>query len=355
MVPVHFFILFCTKHLGLKNQIIVKALPVEDIIRDLAHQWGMPIEEDGGEFTVLLPEELGEGYVRGTSFSSGVGVIQYKCTFYKEYEIHFSVLQIHPLKFMFCSRGLVHHTFEGETELHTIHTHQNVIVSSSGKKGHVITFKANQDCHLTSVEIVRSDFSTRENYSFKDLSPGLIPLFEDAESQKQFFYQGNYSLKASEIIESIEHKEYSGFLRSVLLEGKALQMLVLQIMQYKDDQREDGDTQIIRRSELKIIENATEILDRDLSKNYSVAELAKEVGTNVNKLQVGFRIMFGYTVNKYAQQQKLKVAKELLENSDFNISEIVNKIGLSNRSYFAKIFKEKYKVSPSYFQQNRSK
>ncbi len=77
--------------------------------------------------------------------------------------------------------------------------------------------------------------------------------------------------------------------------------------------------------------------------------LAKEVGTNVNKLQEGFRYMFNLTVNKYVQQVKLEAAKEMLNNSEHNISQIVGLIGLNNRSYFSKIFKEKYGVSPKYF------
>lgn len=49
------------------------------------------------------------------------------------------------------------------------------------------------------------------------------------------------------------------------------------------------------------------------------------------------------------QQVKLEAAKELLSTTEYNISQIVNMIGLNNRSYFSKIFKEKYKVSPKYF------
>ena len=63
--------------------------------------------------------------------------------------------------------------------------------------------------------------------------------------------------------------------------------------------------------------------------------------------------MFDLTVNKYMQQVKLDAAKDLLITSDHNISEIVNLIGLNNRSYFSKIFKEKYGVSPNYFLQSR--
>jgi YesN/AraC family two-component response regulator len=53
------------------------------------------------------------------------------------------------------------------------------------------------------------------------------------------------------------------------------------------------------------------------------------------------------------QHIKLEAAKEMLKLSEKNISEIVTSIGLNNRSYFSKIFKEKYGVSPKYFLKNK--
>ncbi len=86
-----------------------------------------------------------------------------------------------------------------------------------------------------------------------------------------------------------------------------------------------------------------------LATNHTVESLAKEAGTNVNKLQEGFKYVYDLTVNKYMQHIKLEAAKEMLHLSEKNISEIVTAIGLNNRSYFSKIFREKYGVSPKYF------
>ena len=53
------------------------------------------------------------------------------------------------------------------------------------------------------------------------------------------------------------------------------------------------------------------------------------------------------------QHIKLEAAKIMLMESEKNISEIVTAIGLNNRSYFSKIFKEKYGVSPKFFLKSR--
>jgi len=134
----------------------------------------------------------------------------------------------------------------------------------------------------------------------------------------------------------------------MFLEGKLYEMLVIQIVQYEDDQ-EDKLPQILRRTDVEKVKQAVELINNNLDKNYSIEFIAKEVGTNVNKLQESFKYMYDLTVNKYMQQVKLEAAKDLLNSSDYNISQIVNMIGLNNRSYFSKIFKEKYNVSPKYF------
>lgn len=330
-------------------KITVKALPVHDIIKDLSRQWQVPIADDSGELTIQVPKDLGEGYVRGSSFYSGLGIIEYHCKFKKDFSLVFSINQTHPLKYIFCAKGLASHTFEGEEKENPIEPFQNIIVSSSGKKGHILNFKANTYSHIISIEIIRGVFNNRKNYNFEGLTPELKHLFKDSVAEKKFFYQGNYSIKAADLVEEINQKKFQGFLRSILLEGKIMEMLVVQIEQYLDDQREGNLPQILRRSDVEKVQQATQYINNNINKNLSVDQIAKEVGTNVNKLQEGFKYMYNHTVNKYMQQVKLEAARELLGNSDFNISQIVHQIGLTNRSYFSKIFKERYGVSPKYF------
>ncbi|HET8753396.1 MAG TPA: AraC family transcriptional regulator [Salinimicrobium sp.] len=334
-------------------KIFVHALPVNEIIADLAKKFEVPVQDDCGELTIHLPEKAGTGIIRGNTFESGIGFIQYNCTFYEDTELHFTRDLNHPLKFIFCSKGKIDHSFEKDDELHTIEAFQNVIVASSGYNGHVLYFKANEISHISSLEIIRSIFSHRNNYNFLDLGKDMAEVFKDQKAEKAFYYQGHYSIKVADIVEEINSEEFSGFLRSIFVEGKAFEMLSLEIAQYHDDQREDRLPQILRRSDVEKVKITAERIQKELEINHSVDFLAKEAGTNVNKLQDGFKYMFGLTVNKYMQQAKLEAAKEMLISSDYNISQISGMIGLNNRSYFSKIFKEKYGVSPKYFLKNQ--
>ncbi|MFD0975855.1 helix-turn-helix domain-containing protein [Salinimicrobium gaetbulicola] len=335
-------------------EIYVKALPVEEILIDLSEKLDLPIERDAGELCLNLPREIGYGFIRGSSFPSGLGIIEYYCTFFKDLRIHFSANKIHPLKFIFCSKGKINHAFENEENPHTIDTYQNAIVSSAGHNGHVMYFNANETVHVCSLEIIRDKFSLRNNYNFEGLDSNLKNLFEENVAKDVFFYQGNYSIELADIVEEINKKSQTGFLRSIFLEAKVYEMLTKQIIQYQTDQNSESLPFLTRQSDVEKVKQAVKIIKKEMNRNFSVNYLAKEVGTNVNKLQEAFKHMFGLTVNKYMQQVKLEAAKELLMTTDHNISQIVSMIGLSNRSYFSKVFKEKYGVSPKYFLRNHN-
>ncbi len=333
-------------------KISVKAIPVNEVMKGLADQWQVPLTEECGEMKLELPKGLGEGSITGMSFPSGLGIIRYNCMFHQDYEILFSIKGNHPLKFIFSTAGSVNHSFEGENDRHEIKTYQNVIVSSSGTNGHLLSFRGGEINQIVSIEIVRSEFSKRKNHDLYDLDPILSGVFLDSIAAQSFIYHGNYSIKAADIVENISLNNYYGVVRSVFIEGKLLQMLVIQIKQYQDDHRKDNSPQMLRSYDAVRVKRAAEMINSQLNKNFTVEFLANEAGTNVNKLQEGFKQMYGLTINKYAQEVKLQAARELLLEKGLNITQVVTSIGLNNSSYFSKIFKKKYGMSPGIFQKH---
>jgi len=334
-------------------KINVRSLLVNEIIKDLSKSFMVPIRNESGVWSIEIPLFLGRGFIRGINFDSGIGVMYYYCNFNQDLSIHFLIDAVHPLKFIFCSEGQVGHTFQNSETFHKIETYQNIIVSNNGHYGHVLHFKANVLTHLSSLEIIRSKFSLHSNYDFQDMDPGLKELFEDKLSKKPFFYQGHYSIKSADLMNEMISRKHRGFLRAIFLEGKSLEMLVIQMSQYNDDQYGGKLPKILRKSDIEKVDQVASRILANLSCNYTVESLAKDAGTNINKLQEGFKHEYNLTVNKYMQNKKLEAAKEMLMTSEKNISEIVTAIGLNNRSYFSKIFKEKYGVNPNYFLRSR--
>ncbi|MCJ7758131.1 MAG: AraC family transcriptional regulator, partial [Gillisia sp.] len=184
-------------------RIDVRSLLVNENISDLSESFNVPIRNGSGVLAIEIPKVLGKGFIHGTNFDSGIGIMSYYCKFNQDISIHFLNDAVHPLKFIFCSEGQVGHTFQDCKDFHNIETYQNIIVSNSGHNGHVLHFKANVLTHVSSLEIIRSKFSQHFNYDFQDLDPGLKELFKDEVSEKPFFYQGHYSIKSADLMDEM--------------------------------------------------------------------------------------------------------------------------------------------------------
>ncbi len=329
------------------HSIVSHSIPLKNVIHDLAEELGTTVHHNCDEYTIFLPATWGKGCVKGIDFKGGHGIILYDCIFKEDIEIRFIVNKIHPLKFLFCEEGQLTHRFEDEVELHALDVLENIIVASSQKQGHILRFKAGVRTKINSLEIIRSDFIKNVDCELKSLEPRLQNLFRDVDAKHVFYHKGNYSVKMADLFIEIAGFPESDFLRRIFLEGSAFKVLTLQIQQYRDDVAKTGNKSLLRKSEMERIRNATAIIDREILDFKSVLQLAHQVGLNTNKLQTGFKALYGTTVNDYVQNRRLDVANSLLRKSDYTISEIVYLIGLSSKSYFSKIFKEKYGVPPS--------
>jgi AraC-like DNA-binding protein len=60
-----------------------------------------------------------------------------------------------------------------------------------------------------------------------------------------------------------------------------------------------------------------------------------------------------YGPNEYIRMIKLKNAAELLKSGEYNIEEIVFKLGFNSSSYFIKCFKSMYNETPKQFMKSR--
>lgn len=337
------------------NSIQVNSLPLKDVIRDIAKVLKIPFSENCGEYLLKLPASVGEGSIRGINFEGGLGLIQYDCLFKEDMEIHFVVNNIHPLKFLYTVEGVLLHRFENEDQLHQIEQYQNAIVASSKHNGHVLLFKAKQKVCVNSLEIEREKFQAKMACDINSLDDELEKLFKDIKASGAFYYSGNYSLGIANILNEMSEFLAENFTRKLFLEGMSYQILTQQILQYQDDQKDEGERMLLRSSELKQIQHISYLIESNISDVPTVENLAKEAGLNINKLQEGFKKLYGTTVNNYVQKVRLDAAYNLLTKTDLSISEIVNAIGLSSKSYFSKIFKEKYSISPSDFRKKHNK
>lgn len=330
------------------------SIPLKLVIQDLAKEFGIKAHQNCEEYSFQIPSSYGEGSITGVELQNGLGMIFYDCTFLEDLQIKFIVDQIHPLKFIFCERGTISHQFEKNDRWHDLEALDNLVVASYDKTGHILRFKAGVKTVVNSLEVNREEFIANKNCILNTLSGEIHDLFVDTKAMIPFFHHSDYSVKMADLFMELHEFEEEEFLRYLFLESIATKILIHQILEYKDDIASPENKSVLRKSEIKMIHQAASIIDDNILDFKSVQELAHEVGLNINKLQNGFKDLHKSTVNGYVQDKRLELANKLLLNSDISISEIVYKIGLSSKSYFSKIYKNKYGCSPSEIRKRRT-
>lgn len=140
----------------------------------------------------------------------------------------------------------------------------------------------------------------------------------------------------------LEHP-YGGHLGRLFLESNALSYVIEVAQALKDERRLVA---LIGRREYDRVMHAREILDGDLVDTPTTLELARRVGINVTTLQANFKAVFGKTIFAHVREQRLMVAKVLLQEYRLSVAEAGRRVGFSRPSAFSAAYRRHYGHPP---------
>jgi len=89
------------------------------------------------------------------------------------------------------------------------------------------------------------------------------------------------------------------------------------------------------------------ILNGEIDQQCSLEELARVVNLSSSRMRHLFKDHTGLTPAAYLKTLRLEKAKELLETTFLSLKEIMKRIGVQDKSHFARDFKSVYGLSPS--------
>ncbi len=104
---------------------------------------------------------------------------------------------------------------------------------------------------------------------------------------------------------------------------------------------------IANKSHYDKIIMAKQLIEKDLSINYTIPELSKLVGTNEQYLKKYFKQYFGKTVMNYITEQKMNHAKELIMTGEYRVSDVARLTGYKHSTHFTTAFKKYFGFIPN--------
>lgn len=136
---------------------------------------------------------------------------------------------------------------------------------------------------------------------------------------------------------------YNGDLGRLFLESSAL-ALVVEVAALIGQERTRVPGMAKRRYDQIALARA--ILDARMASPPSTLELARQVGVNVTTLQAEFKRVYGTTLFGHVREQRLLMARVLLQESGQGAAEIGRRVGFSSPAAFATAYRRRFGHPP---------
>ncbi len=249
------------------------------------------------------------------------------------------------VNFLYCLDGNLNQKFIIDETSNKISRYQSAIVKTEVEEGLIIKFKKNQPLKACNISVFE-----KENEAIDDeYIEAIFSIFDDTN----VVHLNSYNLKIAEYLDTFHNVEGSGITKKLQVEAVIMMILANMIKEHKLSLKNQiaNQTHLTIR-EISIIRDLCNEINSTPEAPYCINQLMADTGLSAAKLQEGFKLISGSTVTEYIRNTRLEKAEELIRTTDLTISEVVYTIGFSSRSYFSKIFKEKYECSPKYYQEH---
>jgi len=100
------------------------------------------------------------------------------------------------------------------------------------------------------------------------------------------------------------------------------------------------------------IKKALRYIDTHFSEDLRLEDVAAHVYLSPYYFSKLFKKQLGIGFNAYVTQQRMMNAKQMLEHSDWSIASIAKNLGFSQTSYFCKVFRQTFQITPQMYREN---
>lgn len=333
----------------MKKPILIEDLRSEIVAELLAKHFNTSIESGEPINGFDLPHKIGSGFLHAYSFIHGIDTSVFNLSLKSPLVIKYQYPLVCPLRFIYNVSGNFDLEIEGQnTTKLSLEPSQFTIFSASTECYHTLSFNANSKSRILIIDIYRKEFEEKIEQFVKYMDKELVGIFRDLNGILKFNYLSTYPKRIALLIEELLDSDHENIMKSVFVEGKTQEIIANTIQTYLDTKAGKGF--YLNGEYLKRLEEAERIIQNDFAKIPSISAIAKSIGLNQNKLQEGFKHLHKMSVHSYIRKLKIAKARDLLESTNFNITEVSERIGINSKSYFSKLFKEFYGVSPKNYQ-----
>ena len=172
---------------------------------------------------------------------------------------------------------------------------------------------------------------------------GLFTGYGDS-GDKRFYYKSQFNGVTFFVLKQILECPYKGETRRLFYEAKSLELVALKLAEL--GQNNSMELSGLSCKDLDRPREAYNILLTNLDHPPSLIDLGRLMGTNRNKLNQGFKEVYGDTVFNVLRNARMTRAWSLLEKTDLSLSKIAFLVGYNNQANFTTAFRRQFGKTP---------
>ena len=206
-------------------------------------------------------------------------------------------------------------------------------------------YESGRPLKWVSIFIDRHTFFSATRLQGHDLPPALRSFIEDGNrlAHRNIPLSNAASLTVQQMLE----RPFKGGLQRAYLHGKALELVCHVLFTMAHDSLEELSDVAFSTADYAKLQKAMAYIRRSLDEPFSIAELATAVGMTRQRLQLGFRVVYGDTVGRIRDKVRMERALNLVRGSNLSMIDIGLEAGYEHPASFTRAFKAAFGVSPA--------
>ncbi len=287
---------------------------------------------------IVLPNAIGTGNIKMSQVNEGIFIGESAFVFHKSYQLVESYRKSPSFQLCFCLEGQASWQYlESSTKELSLQTGQ-VCAQYGQQKESISQFFAGQHCKSFTILLEHSRFIKMLEGYLNNLCLGnKIPVLSSNTS--------TVSPELFQIIKQMTECRVNDNLRPLYMEGKIMELLAVYLNELFYQKSDALPTSITHEDYLQL-KLAKKLIEENVGKSFTIANLAREIYLNEYKLKSGFKHCFGYTVYGYVVHVKMEAAHKLLLTGRYKVKDVAWRVGYSNISHFITAYKRKYGITP---------
>ncbi|MFT4758525.1 MAG: AraC-like DNA-binding protein [Paraglaciecola sp.] len=318
-------------------------------VEEMSKHFNALLDDSNNASTITMDNHKAKGFISSYKIFDGLSVWVYNITFLSDFKVDLGLSENSPYYFCYNVKGHFFHRFGDQEKFADILQNQNMIVIGSPENSVQIIFPANTELKIAIIIVDIKLLGSLDIRNAKRIHSNVGKIFQKIPKFRPYRYHGGIDTETEKYASIVCENKDIDLVEGLLTEGAVLNMLASQIKSYSKDINDITPQSTLSKSELSKITSLGAYVIDNFETNLTILKLSKHFGMSPKKLQKGVRYLYGDSVGHYISNLRMGHAKHLLSTTDLNVSEVCFRVGISSRSYFSKVFKNRYGKLPSQY------